>query len=128
MRYFARALAAAALLLAATAPLHAAQDADIAGEWDITIVGEAYTFDMIASFVQAGTELTGTLNGPNGERQLTGAVEGNEVTFSVTIPSPEGDFRLDFSGELDGENLSGKMSSPNSDVDSRWSGTRRAAL
>lgn len=115
---------AAGLLLAGAAP-QSSQQADIAGAWDITIVGEAYTFDMIAEFVQEGTELSGTLDGPNGVRELTGSVEGNRVTFSITIPSPEGEFRLDFTGELDGETMAGTMRSPDSEVDSRWTGERR---
>lgn len=126
MRQQFRALGAVAFLVLVAPPQQRTQPADIAGEWDITIVGDVYTFDMIASFVQEGTELSGTLDGPNGTRGLTGSVDGNAVAFSITIPSPEGDFRLDFTGKLEGEELSGTMSSPNSDVDSRWTGKRRS--
>lgn len=126
MRQQFRALGAVAFLVLAAAPQQETRSVDIAGEWDLTIVGEVYTFDMIASFVQEGTELSGTLDGPNGTRELTGSVDGNTVAFSITIPSPEGDFRLDFTGKLEDEELSGTMSSPNTEVDSRWTGRRRS--
>jgi hypothetical protein len=108
-------------------PAAAAQHADVAGAWDLTILGEVYSFDMIAEITQEGTELSGTLRGPNGEHELTGKVDGDRVSFSATVESPEGDFRLEFTGEVAGEGLEGTMAAGDNQYSAPWTGRRRDA-
>lgn len=105
----------------------AQQHADVSGTWDLTVTGatDAYTFSMVAEIVQQDTALTGTLDGPSGKRDLTGTVDGNQVTFSITIESPESAFTLTFTGTLEDDQLSGTMSAGEGQYRAPWTARRR---
>jgi len=60
------------------------------------------------SLATSGTALSGTFSSDRGEQQLqNGAVNGNEITFSMMFASPMGEMKLDFSGTVDGDAIGG---------------------
>ena len=58
----------------------------------------------------SGNVLSGTLAGARGTVNFDGGkVDGNNVTFSVNVAGPMGQMKLDYSGKVDGDNISGNV-------------------
>lgn len=65
--------------------------------------------EVKAEFVSNGSELGGSFSGAAGSTPLSGAIEGDKVNWSVTVPSPMGEMVLKFDGALSGDALSGTV-------------------
>ena len=60
-------------------------------------------------FIQDGA-LQGTLESERGDSELRNImIEGNEITFTVTRETPRGSFEATYTGEIDGDTMSGSM-------------------
>ena len=100
-------------LLMVSAPAWA-QEADIAGSW---IIEAKFDDGSIARplciFQQAGARLTGTCKGPNSMGTSTGAVKGQQVSFTwngVAYTPQGGTGQLVYSGALKADGtISGKV-------------------
>ena len=105
--------AAVALMLIvtmlATAPVFAAETAKVAGDWNLTVESPNGTRTPTASFKQDGENLTGTYKGALGEAPLKGTIKGNEIKFTVTVNTPNGELALDYSGTVDGDSMKGTV-------------------
>jgi len=89
-----------------------AQDANVAGNWTLTMETPQGVRDINLTFTQEELELGGTIELMNSTRPLTGKVEGNKVTFSFAVPTPQGTFTLDFAGTVEeNKKISGTMNS-----------------
>ena len=98
-----------AVMFAMVVPAAAADDAKVAGEWKFTVESPNGTGTPTVVFKQDGGTLTGTYKGRLGEAPLKGTIKGNEIKFSLTI-SPQGqDIQIDYSGEVDGDTMKGKV-------------------
>ena len=99
-----------AFVLATPAFAHQGEAPDVTGEWSLAMDAPQGMVSMEIVFVQEGTELSGTLNGPMGLTELTGAIEGNEIVFRIAVESPNGTFALSFTGKVEENNkISGIM-------------------
>lgn len=81
----------AALLLGLTAATVFA--ADVTGTWTGQMGGpDGGGFTITFHFKQDGAKLTGTMEGPQGDPMqiAAGKVEGNKISFSVTMGGPDG--------------------------------------
>jgi hypothetical protein len=99
----------AAPLAAQTAPQ--AKPADVAGLWELTTQGTPQG-DMTAdaTFVQDGDKFKFTMAGPGGfEMTGEGTVKGQDIEWTVTISTPQGDFALTYKGKVDGETMTGEV-------------------
>ncbi len=86
----------------------AADTANVAGEWNLTVESPNGTGTPSVTFKQDGETLTGTYKGRFGEAPLKGTIKGNDIKFSVTI-SPQGqDVVIEYSGAVDGDTMKGK--------------------
>ena len=57
-------------------------------------------------------DMTGTYTGRGNEMPITNlAVEGDQVSFKVTMKFNEQEFPMEFKGKLDGESLKGEFTS-----------------
>ena len=97
----------ATLLAAASA--FAADTAKVAGDWTLSVETPNGTRTPTASFKQEGENLTGTYKGALGEAPLKGSIKGNEIKFTVTVNTPNGELALDYSGTVDGDSMKGTV-------------------
>ena len=87
------------LVLLSLASAASAQDAKVAGSWDLSSPGrEGNVMTQTLTLQQDGTKLTGTLKGQRGEAPVTGTISGNNISFSVTRSTPNGDMKIDYTG------------------------------
>jgi hypothetical protein len=81
----------------------------IDGSWNVTMQSPMGPRPGKATFTAAGNDLSGTFGGDAGAVPLTGSVDGGNVKWSATVPGPMGEMNLQFSGALDGDNISGSV-------------------
>ncbi len=86
----------------------AADNANVAGEWSLTVESPQGTGNPSVILKQDGENLTGTYKGRLGETPLKGTIKGNDIKFSFTV-SPQGqDLTIEYSGTVDGDTMKGK--------------------
>ena len=60
-------------------------------------------------FKQDGKDLTGTLHSRMGDAPLTGSVNGDQVSFSVTRERDGQQFKIDYSAKLEDARMTGTV-------------------
>jgi len=101
------ALGATGTLLAQDAPV---KPADIAGVWEMTTQTPQGDMTSDATFVQEGEKIKFTATGFQGmEMAGEGTVKGQDLEWTVTISTPQGDFMLTYKGKVDGETMTGEV-------------------
>ena len=108
------------------ARIASAQDAQVAGTWTLSQAGRGGNMQNSTLVLkQDGQNLTGTLTGGRGgEAQLTGTISGNNITFSVTRSTPNGDFKIDYTGTVSGDSMKGTLTMGQNTRD--WTATKGA--
>lgn len=124
----------------------AAQEAgDLAGSWEFTIEAPQRGGDgggrsggggrgggrfgggpqTLVLSVQDGA-LQGTLESERGDSELTNIMlEGNKITFTVTRETPRGSFEATYTGEIDGDTMTGTMEAGGGRFTINWKATRK---
>jgi len=99
------------ILIAALAAVSAvaADNAKVAGDWNLTVESPNGTGTPSATFAQDGENLTGTYKGRFGESPLKGTIKGNAINFTVSLSTPNGDLVLAYSGTVDGDSMKGTV-------------------
>ncbi len=95
--------------------------ANIAGKWQMSMDSPHGTVKGPLVVKQDGAKVTGTFEAEMfGTVSITGTVDGNKVSFSLSVPNgPQG---FGVSGTVDGSKMSGKT-----EMDGAWSATRETA-
>lgn len=80
------------------------------GTWNTTMNTPMGQQSGSMNLTTSGSDLTGTLNGPNGEAvEITdGTIDGNTLTWKAAISQPM-PLTLEFSAEVDGDSMSGSV-------------------
>jgi hypothetical protein len=101
--------------------MQAATSAQVAGKWQMTMESPHGVVKGPFKVEQDGGKLTISFDAEAfGKLSGTGSVDGNNVSFSLTVPNgPQG---FGFSGTVDGSKMSGKT-----EMDGAWSATRDTA-
>lgn len=108
-RYLLTALLAVGTL-AAQAPAPAPKPADIGGVWEMTTQTPQGDMTGDATFVQDGEKFKYTSTGFQGmEMAGEGTIKGQDLEWTVTISTPQGDFTLIYKGKLEGETITGEV-------------------
>lgn len=81
----------------------------IDGNWKLVMQSPMGARDVQADFKADGSTLSGSFNGGQGSTPVAGTINGNDVAFNATVPSPVGQMELKFTGTLDGDSLSGSV-------------------
>ena len=103
---------AASLLLFASAAL-AAIDGKWVAERKMERDGQSFTIIQTFDLKNDGGKLTGTLTMQFGDMEprtieiKDGKVEGDKFSFNTTLSTPNGDFKMTYSGTVEGETLKG---------------------
>jgi opacity protein-like surface antigen len=100
------AVSAAAVMLATSA---IAADANVAGEWELTVESQMGTSNPHFSLKQDGAKVSGTYKGMLGEAPVTGVVKGNEVTLNLQVNAQGMDLEITYSGTVDGATMQGTV-------------------
>jgi len=84
----------------------AAQDksANVAGNWTVSVTGDAGSAEQTIVLKQDGSKITGTFKGPRQSGPLEGTVDGNNISFHVATRVP-----LDYKGTIDGDTMKGTL-------------------
>lgn len=96
------------LVLLITALSAAAQGANVAGSWDITIESPQGKRDSVLVIKQEGGKLTGAMKSPRGERPLDSVkVDGNDITFVMTANVQGQDMVFTYKGKVEKDSMKG---------------------
>ncbi|MCX6573599.1 MAG: hypothetical protein NTX99_06365 [Candidatus Aminicenantes bacterium] len=113
-RYILALILVAGSLAAQTAPpakpAAPAKPVDVAGVWEMTTQSPQGDMTADATFVQDNDKFKFTMSGPGGfEMAGEGTVKGQDLEWTVTISTPQGEFALTYKGKIDGETMSGDV-------------------
>ena len=91
-------------------PAAPAKPADVGGVWEMTTQTPQGDMTADATFVQENDKIKFTMAGPQGfEMAGEGTVKGQDVEWTVTISTPQGDFALVYKGKVEGETMTGDV-------------------
>jgi hypothetical protein len=103
------------------APLQNSSPAKLAGTWQMSMETPHGTVKGPFVVQQDGAKLTATFDAEMfGTVSVTGTVDGNKVSFSLSVP--DGPHSFGFSGTVDGSKMGGKT-----EMDGAWSAIRESA-
>jgi hypothetical protein len=100
------AVSAAAVFLTTSA---IAADANVTGEWDLTVESPAGTGTPHFSLKQDGASISGTYKGALGEAPVTGSVKGNAVVIQFRVEAQGMEMDVIYKGTVDGAAMSGTV-------------------
>lgn len=101
-------IAAACFLVLSLAYVARAQDANVAGAWDLSAPGrDGNVMTQTMTLQQDGQKLTGAIKSQRGDAPVTGTIMGNNIAFTVSRKTPNGDFNIDYTGTVDGDSMKG---------------------
>lgn len=70
--------------------------------------------------------LTGTLKSERGDSELTNiTLEGNKITFTIMRETQRGSFEATYTGEIDGDTMTGTMEAGGGRFTITWTATRK---
>ncbi len=78
------------------------------GNWKITINTPMGARTMDVSITTSGATFTGKVESDMGSQEVTGAVDGDTLTWNTEITSPM-PMKLDFSAKVEGDSMSGNV-------------------
>ena len=81
--------------------------ADIAGDWDLSINGPEGVITATASLKQDGEKVTGSITSPQGTVELAGTYKAKKVELAFQIQSPNGPLDIKVNGDVDGADMKG---------------------
>jgi hypothetical protein len=79
------------------------------GTYNLTMQTPMGNREVKLELASAGTDLSGSFAGPQGNAPLTGSVNADAFNFSLTFTGAMGPMELKFEGKQDGENLAGTV-------------------
>ncbi|KPJ90878.1 MAG: hypothetical protein AMS18_09805 [Gemmatimonas sp. SG8_17] len=105
-------MAGAVLALMMALPVQA-QDVDVTGKWETTRETPRGTMTTTFTFVQEGSELTGTVGSQRGDSEITnGSIEGNKISFTLVMTMGDRTMEMVYSGTVEGDTITGTMQTP----------------
>jgi hypothetical protein len=105
------AVAVLALTLSAFAQAPAPQKTpDVSGVWLVTMQSPQGEMTQEATFTQDKEALKVSMTSPMGtDMKGEGTIKGQELQWTLTISTPNGDFALGFKAKLDGDAMTGEV-------------------
>ena len=104
-----RALGAMVCVLMMATPL-LAQDADILGNWDVTVTtGQGPQTSAPLVLKKDGDQIVGTFSSPQGDQGVEATVKEKAVTIWFSVRTQNGPINITMSGSADGDTMKGSM-------------------
>src|SRR5712675_283944 len=114
-----------ALALFSAAPVFA--QANITGDWDVTVVSPQGPNTTPVTFKQEGDKVSGLFKSPQGELPFDGgSMTGNDLKFTFTINFQGNSLPITLTGKVDGATMAGKADFGGF-AEGDWSAKRSAA-
>jgi hypothetical protein len=85
----------------------AGDQANVAGTWQVSWQVRLGTARATVQLKQDGSTLSGTFQEMAVSSNLTGGIQGKNISFDVHFPGPR-PYTIEFTGTVDGEKISGK--------------------
>lgn len=97
---------------------------DVSGDWEVAIQSPQGTTNIVVTFKQDGTSLSGLLKSQMGQMPFqNGTINGNDLTFAFTIPFQGAPLDITMNGKVDGSSIAGKAQFGGL-ADGDWTGKR----
>ena len=104
-----RALGAMVCVLMMATPL-LAQDADILGNWDVTVTtGQGPQTSAPLVLKNDGDQIVGTFSSPQGDQGVEASVKEQAVTIWFSVRTQNGPINITMNGTADGDTMKGSM-------------------
>ena len=84
-------------------------DSSLSGKWSVHSSIAGNDSDSDCTFVQAGTDLTGTCSASGSEAKLTGKVDGPKISWQYDFQYNGSPLTMKFSGTLDSGKVTGQV-------------------
>jgi hypothetical protein len=75
------------------------------GIWDVVVRTRAAEFPLTATLSVAGEKVSGTFATQMGSIPVTGTVAGKAITITMVAKTPQGDFPVKLTGDLEGDSI-----------------------
>ena len=86
-----------------------AQDANVAGDWEMTSQSPRGERTSAIHFDQDGQNIKVTMEGFRGNEMTgEGTVQGNKIEWTITMSTQRGDMTISYSGTVEGDTMSGE--------------------
>ncbi len=95
-----------------------------AGTWSVEIETPDGAQPATMTLTQEGTSVSGTFDSELGSAPLSGSIEGNEISMSMTITAGGQSLRVELSGTIEGDTARGTAATPMGSMD--WTARRTA--
>jgi hypothetical protein len=85
----------------------AAFASDVSGKWTAQVPGrDGQTREQTFTFKVEGEKLTGTVSGMQGDIEIKdGTVKGDDIAFNVVRSTPNGEFKMTYTGKVAGNEI-----------------------
>ena len=85
----------------------AAFAADVTGKWTAQVPGrDGQMREQTFTFKVDGEKLTGTVSGMQGDTEIKdGTAKGDDIAFSVVRSTPNGEFKMSYTGKVAGNEI-----------------------
>ena len=83
--------------------------ADVTGSWNLVVETPNGPRQSTVDFRQDGNNVTGTVHNRTGDAPLTGSVNGDQISFSVTRDRDGQSFTIEYSAKVDGSKMAGTL-------------------
>lgn len=81
----------------------------VAGAWDLSINGPQGPITAAATLQQAGEDVTGTIESPQGTVPVKGTLKGKTLALMFSVDGPQGPLEIKVNGEVEGDSISGML-------------------
>jgi hypothetical protein len=95
------------IFVIAVAAASLSAQANIAGDWELSINGPEGVISATATLKQDGEKLTGSIASPQGTVELAGTYKAKKVELAFQIQSPNGPLDIKVNGDVDGADMKG---------------------
>lgn len=97
----------AVLVLAVS--ITAGAQGNVTGAWDLSINGPQGPITAAATLQQAGEDVTGTIESPQGTVPVKGTLKGKTLALMFSVDGPQGPLEIKVNGEVEGDSISGML-------------------
>ncbi len=111
-------------LLLTTSMVFAADQTSVSGKWqvDTTIAGNEY--HVSCTFAQKDADLSGTCEGDQGQKDVTGKVDGDNITWSYKSEYNGTPLTVNHTGTLKDDKITGTVDVPEFSASGDFEATR----
>lgn len=82
---------------------------NVSGAWELSINGPQGAITAAANLQQAGENVTGTIDSPQGTAELKGTLKGKTLTLAFSMQGPDGPLDIKVNGEVEGDSIKGML-------------------